>query len=536
MLKMTVLEPWQINSAVNIKEPSGIFQRAEKTGQGGGEKGERTDGKEDRHFLPMLKTGLAAINIEEAKATAVSGMRDILKNMGKGSDIGKGKNVERKQEMNNGAQVSEEKIDERQVDRTEIPAGLQNAIFFTTTDNDVVQDRLVDVAHEDSGEKNDVVLQRLTKGIGTQGGILISFKTEAENGAPFSPDKDSGEGMLKGTPSDSGNGKVAVPESLLAALRGKGIDEKDISKILAVIKEGELKSVPLERQVGEATVEKDSGVGMLKGTPSDSGNGKVAVPESLLAVLREKGIGEKDISKILAVIKEGELKSVPLERQVGEATVEKDSGAGMLKGTPSDSNTEKGDGRGDSPSFSGKGKVAVPEPFTLAEAADLTVYGSDSRVIKSGDAKPVEGRLLVDQIVSQLPTEADKGFSRVRIALFPENLGGLDMDIIIRENKIHVVLMADRQDVRQLLQGHADQLRNALQNQGLQVDGIDFLLRDSSRGMDSGSGGSHLSWREDNSSAKGGEREHDVPASSAMLLSAAGQAGGTVEGGISLFV
>lgn len=208
----------------------------------------------------------------------------------------------------------------------------------------------------------------------------------------------------------------------------------------------------------------------------------------------------------------------------------------MLKGTPSDSNTEKGDGRGDSPSFSGKGKVAVPEPFTLAEAADLTVYGSDSRVIKSGDAKPVEGRLLVDQIVSQLPTEADKGFSRVRIALFPENLGGLDMDIIIRENKIHVVLMADRQDVRQLLQGHADQLRNALQNQGLQVDGIDFLLRDSSRGMDSGSGGSHLSWREDNSSAKGGEREHDVPASSAMLLSAAGQAGGTVEGGISLFV
>ena len=459
MLKMTVLEPWQINSAINIKEPSGIFQRAEKTGQGGGEKGERTDGKEDRHFLPMLKAGLAAINVAEAKATAVSGMRDILKNRGKGSDIGKGKNVERKQEMNNGAQVSEEKIDERQVDRTEIPAGLQNAIFFTTTDNNVVQNRLVDVAHEDSGEKNDVVLQRLTKGIGTQGGVLISFKTEAE-----------GVGLLKGTPSDSGNGKVSVPESLLAALRGKGIDEKDISKILAVIKEGELKSVPLERQVGEATVEKDSGVGMLKGTPSDF-------------------------------------------------------------------NAEKGDSRGDSPSFSGKGKIAVPEPFTLAEQADLTAYGSDSKVIKAGDAKPIEGRLLIDQIASQLPTEADKGFSRVRIALFPENLGGLDMDIMIRENKIHVLLIADRQDVRQVLQGHADQLRDALQNQGLQVDGIDFLLRNSPRGMDSGSGGSHLSWREDNSSAKRGVREHDVPASSAMLLSAARQTSGTMEGGIiSLFV
>ena len=463
MLKMTVLEPWQINSAVNIKEPSGIFQRAEKTGQVGEEKGERTDGKEDSDFLPMLKAGLEAI--KEAK----------------GRDVGKGENFERTQKINNGAQTSEEKIDERQVGLTEIPAGLQSAIFFRV-------------------------------------------------------EKDLAAGMLKGT-SESGKDKVAVLESLLAAFREQGIDEKDIRKILAVIKDGELKSVTLERQMGEATVEKDSGERMLKGTPFDSGNGKVSVPESLLAALREKGIDEKDISKILAVIKEGELKSVRLERQVGEATVEKDSGAGMLKGTPSDSNTEKGDGRGDSPSFSGKGKVAVPEPFTLAEQADLTVYGSDSRVIKSGDAKPVEGRLLVDQIVSQLPTEADKGFSRVRIALFPENLGGLDMDIIIRENKIHVVLMADRQDVRQLLQGHADQLRNALQNQGLQVDGIDFLLRDSSRGMDSGSGGSHLSWREDNSSAKGGEREHDVPASSAMLLSAARQTSGTVEGGIiSLFV
>ncbi|MFZ4437751.1 MAG: flagellar hook-length control protein FliK, partial [Syntrophales bacterium] len=289
---------------------------------------------------------------------------------------------------------------------------------------------------------------------------------------------------------------------------------------------------------GEAKVEQDLGAGMFKAILTDSRNDKAAVSESILAALLEKGIDEKDIGKVLAAFKEGELKAVQLERQTGEAAVAKDLAAGMFKVMSADSSTKKGDGSGDSPAFSGKGKAAVvPESFTLAGQADLTVYGSDSRVIKPGDAKPVEARLLVDQIVSQLPTETDKGFSRVKIALFPENLGGLDMDITIRNNKVHVVLMADRQDVRQALQGHSDQLKSALQNQGLLVDSMDFLLRDSPRGMDSGSGGSHLSWRENNSGAKGEERERGaLSASVAMLSAAARQTGGTLEGGISLFV
>jgi hypothetical protein len=472
MLKNTGLEFWQLSSAVN--KPSDIFQRAERTGPGG---------REERNFLPMLKEGLAAFNVKEPKAAAGSGMREILENMEKDCDIGKGKNAERKQEMNGGTQVPEEKTDEWQVGMAGIPAGVQGA-NISKTDDHAVQDGSADVAQEEGGENDAVGIERLAKGIGNRGGGVTSFKIEAENGVPFSPDPE----QLTDVDHAAGN-----------ALREKGIDGKDIGKMLAAIKEGELKSVPLERQAGGATV-------------------------------------EKDIGKMLAAIKEGELKSVPLERQAGEATVERGSGAGMFKGMPFDSDAEKGDGRGDSPSFSGKDKVTAAESFTLAGQTDVTSYGGESKVIKSGDAKPIEGRLLVDQIAGQLPSEADKGFSRVRIALFPEKLGGLDMDIMIRENKIHVILTADRPDVRQALQNHSDQLRNALQNQGLQVDGIDFLQRDSPRGMDGGSGGGHLSWREDNGGAKGGEREQDVPASSAMPLLPAGKTSGTAEGGISLFV
>jgi flagellar hook-length control protein FliK len=509
MLKQVVPESMQKDFQTSTKILFGIFRLADNSSKINLKQEGLADGKEDWLFLPLLKEGLTALNIKGAKTPAANGIGSILNNTWESIPGG----------------VLQ--IDERQLDFTEIPAGLQS-MNFIKTDNSVVQDRSVDVTHKVSCENNAVGLQSHTTQIGTQGGVLKSNKTEAEKGAPFSPDKeqmkdidntvndalrekgideqDSGDGMLQGTPSDSGKGKVAMPESLLAAL--------------------------LEKSLGE----QDSGEGMLKGTPSDSGNGKVAMPESLLAALREKGIDEKDISKVMAVTKERELKSVPLERQVGEGTVERDSGVGMLKVIPSDSNAKMGDSRSGTPSFLGKSKVTVQEPFTLVEQAGLTSYGSDSKVIGSGGVKPIESRLLIDQIASQLHPEADKGFSRVRIALFPENLGSLDIDIIIRENKIRLVLMADRPDVRQVLQGHADQLRNALQSRGLQVDGIDFLFPPGFQEMDGGSGGSHLSWREDNGSAKGGKKEGDVPASSAIPLLVSRTNRGTMEGGISLFV
>jgi hypothetical protein len=506
MLKQVVPESKRIDFQTSTKILSGIFKFGDKSTK-------INETKEDRHFLLMLKAGLEALDAKEEKATAVNEMHGSLKN-----DVGKKENLERKHEMNNNPQMSEEKSDECQVDSTDNPAGLQSNNYLKTDDN-VVQDRSVDVVPEESGENNPVGLQRLMKGIGTEGGVLKSFDTDAENGVPLSPDKD----QLKD-----------VNNIVSNALLEKGIDENDINKILAIIKEGELKSVPLESQVGEAG---DSGAGMLKEILSDSGNGKVAVPESLLAALREKGIDENDINKILAVIKEGELKSAPLERQVGEAMVEKDSIVSILKGMSSDSNPERGESSGDPNSLSEKGKVTVPESFTLAEQADLTVYGSDFKVIRSGGAKSIDDHLLVSQITSQLPSGIDKSSGRVKITLYPEHLGSLDMDIIFRENKVQVVLMAESHDVRQELQSREGQLRDALQGQGLQVDGIDFLLRQSSQEMDGGSGGSHLWWREDNGNVKkDGKKERDMPVSSAISLLVTGKTVGTMEGGISLFV
>jgi hypothetical protein len=691
MLKQVTPEFMQIDFQESTKILSGIFRLAKKSTTIKGTKEGLTDGKEDKHFLPLLKEGLAALNITGAKTQAASGNGSIQNNMRNSIDIETGMKLERKQGMNQGARVIEGQndfespvsdeterkydsspshvslpaengrfetqgpveggvltMDQPNLEATGITAG-PLGLFLLNSSNNVVQDMRIAAEHETSGQNNFVGLHYSIQGEETQCAGLKSFTAKDENGVPLLPDKELMDG---------------IDNMVSKALGEKGIDGKEINEILAAIKErrdvvvkgrvtDDLFSGNADRninivrhssrsaregvvvdsnmvgrqvfeemdwkskfgspegQAGEVSVVQDSGEGILKIMSSDSsavkGNGsgdssaflemgKATVTEPLLAALREKGIDEKKINEILAAIKdrrdvvvkgrvtddlfsdnadrninsvrqisnsardgrvadntmverqmldepvftvavkERESKFVSPEGQAKEVSVVQDLEEGILKAMPSDSNALKGNGRGDSSLFPEKGKAIAPQPFTLAERVDFTIYGSASAPIKESDSKPIEGHLLVSQIASQLPSGADKNSGRVQITLYPEHLGSLDMDIIFRENKVQVVLMAERHDVQQVLQSHGDQLRNALREQGLQVDGVDFQLRKSSQEMDGGSGGSHLWWREDNSSAKGGKREGDVPASSAIPLLVTRKTGGTIEGGISLFV
>jgi len=689
MLKQVAPEFMQIDFQANAKILSGIFRLAEKSTTIKGTKEGLADGKEGKHFLPLLKEGLAALNITGAKTQAASGSGSIQNNMRKSIDPETGKKLERELGMNQGSQVIEGQnvfespvsnetehkndsstsnvslpaengrfetqgtdeggvltMDESKLEAAGIAAGLLCSLLLRSNNN-VVQDMRIAAGYETSGQNSTAGLQNPAQGDWTQCAGFKNFTVE--NGVTLLPDEE----LLDGIDSIVSN-----------ALGEKGIDEKEINKILAAIKE--LRDVVVkgkapddllsgnadrnintvryssrsaregavvdsnmagqqvfeekewrskfgspEGQAGEVSVVQDSGEGILKITSSDSnalkGNGRVdsssfpemgkaVVTEPLLAALREKGIDEKTINEILAAIKDRrdvvvkgrvpdgflsgnadrninivrqssnsardgrvadntvverqmldepaftaavnkqESKFVSPEAQSAEVSVVQDFEERILKVIPSDSNALKGNGRGDSSLFPEKGKAIATQPFTLAERVDFTTYGSASALIRESDSKPIEGHVLVSQIASQLPPGADKSSGRVQITLYPEHLGSLDMDIIFRENKVQVVLMAERHDVQQVLQSHGDQLRNALREQGLQVDGIDFQLRQSSQEMDGGSGGRHLWWREDNGSAKGGNREGDVPASSAIPLLVTRKTGGTIEGGISLFV
>jgi flagellar hook-length control protein FliK len=103
---------------------------------------------------------------------------------------------------------------------------------------------------------------------------------------------------------------------------------------------------------------------------------------------------------------------------------------------------------------------------------------------------------LLEQVTEQLPQAISKGSGRIRLNLIPDSLGRLDMDLIVRENRVQIVLTAESRTVQQSLQGHVDQLKDALQQQGLEVDGFNVFLQNDRRGQGDPAAGGNPFWGE----------------------------------------
>ena len=86
-----------------------------------------------------------------------------------------------------------------------------------------------------------------------------------------------------------------------------------------------------------------------------------------------------------------------------------------------------------------------------------------------------ESRVLINQIAKGV-----NGPGRVKIALTPPHLGTLDMDILVRNNKVQIIIQAENNDVRQTLQSNVETLKNALSNQGLIADSINVIIQEKS--------------------------------------------------------
>jgi len=88
---------------------------------------------------------------------------------------------------------------------------------------------------------------------------------------------------------------------------------------------------------------------------------------------------------------------------------------------------------------------------------------------------------LIEQIVNSREL-LEKGEGRVKLKLSPPSLGTLDMDVRVRSNRVEVTVMADNKDVRQILQTHLDDLKNALQDRGLQMDRFNIQWQNGGQG------------------------------------------------------
>jgi hypothetical protein len=100
------------------------------------------------------------------------------------------------------------------------------------------------------------------------------------------------------------------------------------------------------------------------------------------------------------------------------------------------------------------------------------------RVMES--AGPLRPQVIIPQIVEGASNVLRGGSGRVVITLHPPQLGTLDMDIQVRNNKVSMLMLADNHEVKQVLESGLTQLKNALSDQGFQIDRLDVLVQDRS--------------------------------------------------------
>ncbi|MEN6373992.1 MAG: flagellar hook-length control protein FliK [Smithella sp.] len=84
---------------------------------------------------------------------------------------------------------------------------------------------------------------------------------------------------------------------------------------------------------------------------------------------------------------------------------------------------------------------------------------------------------IIGQVTGEIKEAAANDGGRMKIALNPPDLGKLEMDVIVRNGKVEVTLVADNKDVQQILNANIDRLKDNLQNQGLTIDRCDVSMQ-----------------------------------------------------------
>jgi len=85
---------------------------------------------------------------------------------------------------------------------------------------------------------------------------------------------------------------------------------------------------------------------------------------------------------------------------------------------------------------------------------------------------------IISRVAAEIKESAATDGGRIKITLNPPSLGRLEMDVIVRNGKVEVVLVANNKDVQNTLNSNIEQLKGSLQNQGLTIERCDVFMQD----------------------------------------------------------
>lgn len=108
----------------------------------------------------------------------------------------------------------------------------------------------------------------------------------------------------------------------------------------------------------------------------------------------------------------------------------------------------------------------------------------------------INTQAVIDQILDAKQI-LNNGFGRVRITLDPPNLGTINLEIVVRKERVEVVITADNSGVQQALQSRVDDIRIALQRQDLKIENFQILLQNNAANQQQANNGAMFGQRQE---------------------------------------
>lgn len=90
--------------------------------------------------------------------------------------------------------------------------------------------------------------------------------------------------------------------------------------------------------------------------------------------------------------------------------------------------------------------------------------------LPTGQSVP-EGRIL-DQVVGRMTLSPEVQGGRMTLKLHPRELGEVQIDLVVEKSRVKAQLLAQNQQVQEVLEKHLPRLRSALEAQGLKLDAL----------------------------------------------------------------
>jgi flagellar hook-length control protein FliK len=103
--------------------------------------------------------------------------------------------------------------------------------------------------------------------------------------------------------------------------------------------------------------------------------------------------------------------------------------------------------------------------------ADFTVNATQAaaEVEQAARVSPAD---VMNQIMSRVRTAPAEGLAELRITLRPEQLGDVSLRIATLNGVVTAMFVAESQRVREIIESNFNQLRDALEEQGVQVSDL----------------------------------------------------------------